>query len=151
MPMASRTAATRMGRSTRCALIPAASIAVTSLCRINFDTVNIKPESFQTLEEVGLILARYNELRIEVGGHTDSFGSDTYNRQLSRIRGEAVLNWLLENVSELSLSQFTVVGYGESQPYATNDTEEGQTLNRRVEFKVLNTEELAKYRRIPPE
>ncbi len=117
----------------------------------DFDTVNIKPVSFQTLEEVGLILARYNELRIEIGGHTDNFGSDAYNRRLSRIRGEAVLNWLLENVSELSLSQFTVVGYGESRPYASNDTETGQTLNRRVEFQVLNTEELAKYRRIPPE
>ncbi len=117
----------------------------------NYNTVNIKPESFQTLEEVGLILARYNELRIEIGGHTDNVGSDTYNLQLSRVRAEAVLDWLLERVPDLSLSQFTVVGYGESQPFTTNDTEAGRTLNRRVAFKVLNTEELAKYRRIPPE
>jgi outer membrane protein OmpA-like peptidoglycan-associated protein len=117
----------------------------------DFNTVTIKPESFQTLEEVGLILARYNELRIEIGGHTDNTGEETYNQVLSRVRAESVLNWLLENVPELSLSQFTVVGYGESQPYATNETEAGRTLNRRVEFKVLNTEELAKYRRIPPD
>ncbi len=117
----------------------------------DYNTVNIKPESFQTLKVVGLILARYNELRIEIGGHTDNVGSATYNQQLSRVRAQAVLNWLLEHVSELSLNQFTVVGYGESKPFTTSDTEEGRTLNRRVEFRVLNTEELAKYRRIPPD
>ncbi|MFC1500091.1 OmpA family protein [Candidatus Zixiibacteriota bacterium] len=117
----------------------------------DYNTTNIKPESFQTLEEVGLILARYNELRIEIGGHTDDVGSAAYNQQLSRVRAQAVLNWLLNNVPVLSLSQFTVFGYGESKPFTTNDTESGRTLNRRVEFRVLNTEELAKYRRIPPE
>jgi len=117
----------------------------------DYNTTNIKPESFQTLEEVGLILARYNELKIEIGGHTDDVGSATYNQQLSRVRAQAVLNWLLENIPELSLSQFTVVGYGESKPFTANDTDTGRTLNRRVEFRVLNTGELAKYRRIPPE
>lgn len=114
----------------------------------NFNSSTIKPESYQTLQEVGLILVKYDELKIEVGGYTDDTGGDEYNRQLSRTRGEAVLDWLLANVEELQLSQFTVVGYGESNPVASNTTDEGRTLNRRVEFKVLNPGELAKYR--PP-
>ena len=116
----------------------------------DFNATNIKPESFATLREVGLILTKYEELKIEIGGHTDNIGGAQYNQQLSLARAEAVLNWLLDNIPELTLEQFTAFGYGLSQPVASNDTEEGRTLNRRVEFKVLNTSELEKYRREPP-
>jgi outer membrane protein OmpA-like peptidoglycan-associated protein len=114
-----------------------------------YNSADIRPESFQTMQEVGLILAKYSELKIEVGGHTDGVGSDVYNLELSRARAQSVLNWILENIPDLGLSQFTVLGYGESQPVASNDTEDGRTLNRRVEFKVLNPAELDKYRRSP--
>jgi OOP family OmpA-OmpF porin len=114
----------------------------------DYNSTNIKPESYATLREVGLILEKYSELKIEVGGHTDNTGSDTYNLRLSQARAGSVLNWLLDNVPGLSLDQFTIYGYGPSQPVAGNDTAEGRTLNRRVEFKVLNTSELEKYR--PP-
>lgn len=117
----------------------------------NFNSANLKPESFLTLQEVGLILVKYSELKIEIGGHTDNVGGDQVNLQLSRLRAESVLNWLLGNIPELKLSQFTIVGYGENMPIATNDTVDGRTLNRRVEFKVLNPAELEKYRRKPPE
>lgn len=112
-------------------------------------SANIKPESYQTLLEVGMILAKYTELKIEVSGHTDNTGSETLNQELSQARAESVLNWILVNTLELSLSQFTIRGYGELQPIASNDTVEGRTLNRRVEFKVLNPAELDKYRRPP--
>jgi len=115
----------------------------------NFDSADIKPESYQTLLEVGLILAKYSELKIEIGGHTDNVGDDVYNLELSRFRAQSILNWLLDVIPELSLSQFTVFGYGATQPVASNDTEEGRTLNRRVEFKVLNPAELDKYRGPP--
>jgi len=116
----------------------------------DYNSADLKPESFQTLREVGLILVKYRDLKIEIGGHTDSVGSDEYNRRLSRVRAESVLNWLLANVPDLTLAQFTVRGYGESQPVAGNDTEAGRTLNRRVEFKVLNTDQLDRYRAKPP-
>jgi len=92
---------------------------------------------------------KYSELKIEVGGHTDNVGSDAFNHELSRARAQSVLNWLLYSIPELSLSQFTVFGYGETRPVASNDTEEGRTLNRRVEFRVLNPAELEKYRGPP--
>ena len=117
----------------------------------DYNATTIKPESYATLREVGLILDKYSELKIEVGGHTDNTGSVAYNMGLSLARAESVLNWLLENVPELSLDQFTIFGYGPNQPVASNDSPEGRTLNSRVEFKVLNTFELEKYRRPPPE
>jgi len=113
-----------------------------------YNSATLQPESYQTLHEVGLILAKYRALKIEIGGHSDSIGSDVYNQELSRTRAQSVLNWLLANIPELGLDRFTVYGYGESQPVADNDTEEGRILNRRVAFKVLNPEELEKYR--PP-
>ena len=116
----------------------------------DYNSATIKPESFATLREVGLILNKYGELKIEIGGHTDSTGGVAYNRRLSLARAEAVLNWLLDNIPELSLNQLTAYGYGPSRPVTSNDTEEGRTLNRRVEFKVLNPSELEKYRRRPP-
>jgi outer membrane protein OmpA-like peptidoglycan-associated protein len=114
----------------------------------NYNSAVIRPESYETLREVGLILGKYRELKIEVGGHSDNVGSDIYNRELSRARAEAVLDWLLQNIPELSLERFTVFGYGEDQPVADNATEEGRILNRRVSFRVLNPAKLEKYR--PP-
>ncbi len=117
----------------------------------DIDAATIKPESFGTLTEVGLILNKYRELKIEVGGHTDNTGAAEYNQQLSQARAQSVLNWLLDGIEGLALDQFTVLGYGLRQPVASNDTEDGRTLNRRVEFKVLNPQELDKYRRRPPQ
>jgi outer membrane protein OmpA-like peptidoglycan-associated protein len=100
----------------------------------------IQPESYGILDEIGGVLARWPELRIEIGGHTDAVGAEEQNRLLSENRGKAVLEYLLGRYRELSAGQFAVVGYGESRPIATNDTEEGRARNRRVEFTVLNRE-----------
>ena len=111
---------------------------------INFDTgkATIKPESYKILDDVGSILGRWPQLRIEIGGHTDSRGSDARNQQLSEARAKAVLDYLTNKFPELDAGQFTVVGYGERQPIATNTTALGMAKNRRVEFKVLNKEAL---------
>ena len=111
---------------------------------VNFDTgkSTIKPESEKVLDEVGDILARWPELRIEIGGHTDSRGSDALNQSLSDARAKAVLDYLLNKFPELRPEQFSSKGYGESQPIAPNNTQLGMAKNRRVEFKVLNTEVL---------
>jgi outer membrane protein OmpA-like peptidoglycan-associated protein len=111
---------------------------------VNFDTgkSTIKPESEKVLDEVGNILARWPELRIEIGGHTDSRGSDAANQKLSEARAKAVLDYILQKFPELDPGQFTSQGYGETMPVAPNTTQLGMAKNRRVEFKVLNTEVL---------
>lgn len=111
---------------------------------VNFDTgrATIKPESFRVLDDVASILARWPQLRIEIGGHTDARGSDALNQKLSEARAKAVLDYLTNKFPELDPGQFTSRGYGESQPIASNTTALGMAKNRRVEFKVLNKEAL---------
>lgn len=96
----------------------------------------------QTLNQVGETLANWPELRVEIGGYTDSSGSASFNQKLSEKRAQAVLDYLVTHFPGIRASQYTAVGYGEANPVASNDTVEGRAANRRVEFKVLNTEEL---------
>jgi OOP family OmpA-OmpF porin len=113
---------------------------------INFDTAKwtIKPESYAVLDEVGEILSKWPQLQIEVGGHTDSKGTDAYNQTLSENRARAVNEYLQGKFPSLDKSQYTSKGYGESNPIADNKTAAGRAQNRRVEFKVLNRETLRK-------
>lgn len=115
---------------------------------IHFETAkwDILPESYSVLDEIGTILIQWPRLRIEIGGHCDSRGSDAYNLDLSQKRASAVLDYLLRKFPQIDKDQYTAKGYGERQPVATNHTVEGMAMNRRVEFKVLNTEELTKER-----
>ncbi len=114
------------------------------LNNVNFDfnKASIRPGSNDILNEVGEILNRYPMLKIEIGGHTDSQGSQSFNQELSEKRAQAVLEYLLENFPEIDRDKFVVKGYGESQPLDSNTTEEGRQLNRRVEFKVLNKDKI---------
>ncbi|MCG7198950.1 OmpA family protein [Marinobacter pelagius] len=76
------------------------------------------------------------DLKVELAGHTDSVGSEAYNQQLSQQRAEAVRDYLLD--LGVDPDQLTAVGYGESRPIRSNDTEEGRERNRRVEFNVVS-------------
>jgi outer membrane protein OmpA-like peptidoglycan-associated protein len=112
---------------------------------VRFDTnqATLKAESYPILDEVGAILSKWPQLRIEIGGHTDSQGAETYNQGLSERRAKAVLDYLGSKFS-IQTDQYMVKGYGESAPIASNDTPEGRARNRRVVFKVLNREVLKK-------
>jgi outer membrane protein OmpA-like peptidoglycan-associated protein len=113
---------------------------------IKFETnkADILPGSHAVLDEIGAILVKWPTLKIEVGGHADSRGTDKHNLELSQRRAQAVLDYILKKFPQVNASQYTAKGYGESQPVADNKTADGQAQNRRVEFKVLNTEELKK-------
>ena len=115
---------------------------------IHFETAkwDILPESTPVLDEIGAILIQWPRLRIEIGGHCDWRGSDAYNQELSEKRSQAVLDYLVSKYPQITRDQYSAKGYGEKQPVATNKTVEGMAMNRRVEFKVLNTEELKKER-----
>lgn len=115
---------------------------------IHFETAkwDILPESRPVLDEIGKVLIQWPQLKIEIGGHADARGSDAYNMDLTQKRAQAVLDYLVQNFPQIKADQYTAVGYGERKPVASNKTVEGMAKNRRVEFKVLNTEELKKER-----
>jgi len=115
---------------------------------VHFETAkwDILPESQPVLDEIGTILIQWPMLRIEVGGHCDSRGKDAYNLELSQQRAQSVLDYLVQKFPQIPREQYAAKGYGEAQPVASNRTQEGMAKNRRVEFKVLNTEELTKER-----
>ncbi len=98
----------------------------------------INKSSYPALDEVGQILAKWKALKVEIGGHTDSQGSEAFNQKLSEKRANAVRDYLLEKFPEINPEGLTAVGYGESVPVGPNDTAEGRKANRRVEFKVTN-------------
>ncbi|OGF22919.1 MAG: hypothetical protein A2V63_09570 [Candidatus Eisenbacteria bacterium RBG_19FT_COMBO_70_11] len=111
---------------------------------VNFETAksNILPESYPALDAVGQVLSKWPQLKIEIGGHTDSRGSDAYNLGLSHRRADAVRAYLLQHFPRLEASQLTTKGFGESKPLVTNTSPENLAQNRRVEFTVLNKEML---------
>ena len=74
------------------------------------------------------------ESNIEIGGHTDSRGSDDYNLRLSQARAFSVMSYLISN--GIDATRLSAVGYGENNPIADNDSEEGMAKNRRIEFNV---------------
>jgi len=121
---------------------------VITVRNIHFETAkwDILPQDEAVLNELGTIFIQWPQLRIEIGGHADWRGTDAYNQTLSEHRANAVRDWLLSHYPAISAANFTAVGYGESRPVATNKTAAGMALNRRVEFKVMNPEELTKYK-----
>ena len=72
---------------------------------------------------------------MELAGFTDGTGTEVYNKGLSDRRSKAVLNYLVSR--GIGASRMRAVGYGESNPVASNKTEEGRAMNRRVELRIL--------------
>lgn len=102
----------------------------------NFDSAVIQPRSFEVLSQIADILKdakNYKVLQIE--GHTDSSGAEDYNQSLSEKRARSVEQYLIDK--GLDASRLKSVGFGESDPIATNVTAEGRTENRRVEFNLV--------------
>lgn len=101
-----------------------------------FDKTELKKESFVELNKVVSFLKENSTVAIEIAGHTDNKGSDEYNETLSQGRSQSVVNYLISQ--GIDSSRLTAHGYGESKPIDTNDTEQGQANNRRVEFTVIS-------------
>ncbi|MFC3614657.1 OmpA family protein [Lutimaribacter marinistellae] len=94
--------------------------------------------SAQVLNQIADILRNCGQIRMEIQGHTDSQGREEMNQQLSQARAQSVLNEL--RARRVLTSTYAAVGYGESQPIADNDTEEGREANRRIEFRLVRPE-----------
>ena len=88
-----------------------------------------------TLDKVIDAMDRYRRPVVEVGGHTDSRGSDSYNLELSKRRADAVVEYLIDG--GMDAGRLNGVGYGEEDPVSPEETDEAYQLNRRVEFTAL--------------
>lgn len=98
------------------------------------DSSTITTGFHSTLNSVALVLQRYNRTLVDVYGHTDSTGDDNYNLRLSENRALAVANYL--NGQGVDPRRFSIIGYGERQPVASNATPDGRAANRRVEIRL---------------
>ncbi|MEL7149504.1 MAG: OmpA family protein [Pseudomonadota bacterium] len=96
---------------------------------------DIDDDAQDTIDKVAEILRECQDTEIEIGGHTDSQGREVMNEQLSQARADAVLNAIMAR--RILVSNLSAKGYGESQPIADNETEEGREANRRIEFRLL--------------
>lgn len=100
-----------------------------------FDRADLQPQFYPVLDNLARTLNQYDQSIIEVAGHTDSVGSDTYNQELSMRRAYAVSDYLVAR--GLMRDRFIVTGAGKSRPIASNDTEAGRAKNRRVELTLV--------------
>ena len=110
-------------------------ITMNSEVSFDFNSATVKPAFKNTLDKVSDILSRYNRTSITVVGHTDNVGSDAYNQGLSQRRAESVAYYLERR--GVQSSRVRTEGRGESEPRASNATEAGRQLNRRVELLII--------------
>lgn len=102
---------------------------------VYFSHDGVEPLSFDGIRNLLDMMKASPTMRVEIGGHTDAFGPDAYNLNLSRRRAENVRKYLIKGGADPS--RVTAVGYGEGKPKDTNETMEGRRLNRRIEFTIL--------------
>jgi outer membrane protein OmpA-like peptidoglycan-associated protein len=108
-----------------------------TLRNVHFDTgkSSLKQSSFPALNDLVEVLKLKPTMVIEIAGHTDSVASEDFNQKLSEERAITVRNYLISK--GISPDRLTAKGYGESQPVATNATEEGRAKNRRTEVRII--------------
>ncbi len=121
----------------RCAAVLNGILRATPLTFAKSEAV-LTPESAPLLDRLAAVLEQC-EGQVEIGGHTDNRGRAAFNQRLSQARAEAVLDALVRR--GVPLARLRARGYGESRPVASNDSEAGRVLNRRIEFGVARCEE----------
>jgi outer membrane protein OmpA-like peptidoglycan-associated protein len=105
-----------------------------------FDRSDLDANAKTSLDKLRTTLLKYPETNITVIGHTDSKGTKQYNQTLSESRANSVASYTSQN--GIDKNRMTAIGKGETDPIATNDTEEGSASNRRVEFVITANEKM---------
>jgi len=113
-------------------------VSITLLVEFDFDKTVVTPRYHSDLEKVADFLKAYPNTTAELEGHTDNRGTDEYNVKLSKRRAESVKNYLIEKFN-INAGRLSTVGYGESQPVDSNETDEGRQRNRRVVASIVTT------------
>jgi OOP family OmpA-OmpF porin len=111
------------------------TVVVLDSVAFEFDSAKLTHAARAALDRVYDGLSQQADISVEIGGHTDSLGSQSYNLNLSQQRATTVRNFLIAR--GFDASRLRAEGYGEFNPIADNNTEEGRAQNRRVEFKIL--------------
>jgi peptidoglycan-associated lipoprotein len=107
----------------------------------NFDKADIRPDAAKELDKLVQLLVDNPEIKIELGSHTDSVDTESYNLLLSQRRAESAVNYIISK--GIAPERLVAKGYGESRPIARNtnpdgtDNKKGRDKNRRTEFKIL--------------
>jgi outer membrane protein OmpA-like peptidoglycan-associated protein len=99
------------------------------------DSADLKPQFFETLNSVAIVLNEFNRTLVDVTGHTDSTGSADHNQRLSERRAGTVAEYLVAQGN--NPQRFQVLGMGQNEPIASNATAEGRAQNRRVEIRIV--------------
>tara|TARA_B100001758_G_C18281268_1_gene541765 strand:- start:331 stop:1047 length:717 start_codon:yes stop_codon:yes gene_type:complete len=109
-----------------------------TLKNVFFDTGKwgINEDSYAELDRLFDLLLLRPSLRVEISGHTDNIGTESFNTLLSQRRADAVVNYLVEK--GVKRRRFIAKGYGQFRPVSSNDTDEGRANNRRTEFEIIS-------------
>jgi outer membrane protein OmpA-like peptidoglycan-associated protein len=108
----------------------------------DIDKSALQPQAQTNLTKLAVILNKYEDTEILVEGHTDATGPEDHNMDLSIRRAQSVSSYL--SIQQVMSTRFNVLGYGEVQPIADNETVEGRQMNRRVEIAIFANDKLKK-------
>ncbi|MDO4764058.1 MAG: OmpA family protein [Flavobacteriaceae bacterium] len=111
-----------------------------TMVNFGFDSAELTSNAKNNLDKLAQVLVDNPDTNINILGHTDSRGADAYNQRLSERRANAVVNYLYS--LGVAKNRMTAKGLGESEPIATNETDEGRAKNRRVEFAITANEKM---------
>ncbi len=115
-------------------------VEFSSAVLFGFDQSDLSAEARANLDKLVKVLNTYPDTNIEVQGHTDSKGSETYNQSLSEKRAGSVSEYLKAN--QIAAGRISTKGFGETLPKYDNGTDEGRAQNRRVEFLITANEKM---------
>ncbi len=100
-----------------------------------YDKYNITEKYIEVMDDAGGLLDKYPDIKVKIDGHTDAVGSQAYNIILSENRAASTKEYLM--IHGIEPDRIATEGFGKLEPYATNLTEDGRALNRRVEMRFL--------------
>jgi OOP family OmpA-OmpF porin len=103
--------------------------------KFDFDKSTVKNVYQKDINDLIEVMKDYPDLNVVIEGHTDSIGTDAYNKNLSQERADAVKAYMVDK-GGIDSGRMKAIGYGEEKPIASNSTKEGRAKNRRVEAAV---------------
>lgn len=101
-----------------------------------FDSAKLTPQGRAVLDQHVGVLKKERNITVEIAGHTDATGPEDYNKDLSERRAKSVMEYIISK--GIPPDRLRTLGYGESDPIASNITREGRAANRRVEFRIFD-------------